>query len=151
MPYDAHEQTLFDDAIDPAAVGIVLDEPARGTPREDAVLRERTQVGDGVVRARVQTVTMKKEEREGHDVTFELGLEVVEKLAGDVPEELVVRLGKTSPSAGIVESMGAQLADKTFVVFVRRFNGPNDKPRYYAHFSADSKDIIAAVKDAAAH
>ncbi len=149
VPYDAHQQQLFDDAIDPIAVGINLDENGPD-PRTDAVLRERAQTADGVVRARVETVTMKKEEREGHKVTFELGLKVIDKLAGRLPDTLVVRLGKTSPSAGIVESMGAQLADKTFVVFARTFDGPNGKPRYYAHFASDSKDVIGAVKDASA-
>ena len=150
VPYDAHQQMLFDDAIDPTAVGVVIDDPSATTPRQDAVLRERVEVGDGVVRARVRTVTMKKDERGGRDVNFELGLQVSEKLAGHVPENVTVHLAKASPSVAIVESMGAKLADQTFVVFLRAFAGPNGKPRYYAHFSADSKDVIAAVKDATA-
>jgi hypothetical protein len=149
VPYDAHEQTLFDDAIDPTAVGLVVDDPSPN-PQVDRVLRERVQVGDGVVRGRVRTVTMKKDERGGHDLRFELALHVTETLAGHVPEDVNVRLSRTSPSAAIVESMGAQLADKTFVVFLRAFADPNGKPRFYAHFSADSKDVVAAVKAASA-
>lgn len=148
VPYDDHQRVLFDDAIDPVALVPSLDDPNATPPIADAILRERAQVGDAVVRARVDTVTMKKEEREGHAVTFELGLRVVEKLAGDVPDELVVRLGKKSPSAALVESLGAQLTKRTFVVFVRAFRGANGKPRYYAHFSSDAPDVVVAVKAA---
>ncbi len=149
-PYDARAQRLFDDGIDPSAVGMALDDPNTVPPLEDARLRERTELADGVVRARVETVTMKKEERGGHRVTFDLGVRVVETLAGKLPRELTVHLGNSAPSAGIVESMGPALADKTFVVFVRAFEGPRGRPRYYAHFSRDTKNVVIAVQAAAA-
>jgi len=145
--YDGHQTELFDDAIDPRAVGLNLDE-AR-TPQTDAAVRERTQVGDAVVRAKVQTVTQK---RNGDDVEYQLGLQVLEKLAGEhePPEIFAVRFDKASPSAGIVRSLDARLGGKTFVVFVKEFKGSDGEPRFYAHFAADSKDVIAAVKDAVA-
>ena len=138
---------LFDDAIDPRAVGLNLDEGR--TPQTDTVVRERTQVGDAVVRARVETVTQK---RNGDDVEYQLGFRALETLAGQhaPPEEFVVRFDKTSPSAGIMRSLDARLGGKTFVVFVREFKGPDGEPRFYAHLSADSKDVVAAVKDAVA-
>jgi len=46
-----------------------------------------------------------------------------------------------------VRSLDARLGGKTFVVFVRQFKGTDGEPRFYAHFSADTKDVIAAVKD----
>ncbi len=146
-PYEAHQAELFDDAIEPRAVGLNFDESR--TPQTDALVRERTQVGDAVVRAKVQTVTQK---RNGDDVEYQLGLQVLEKLSGEhaPTDEFVVPLDKTSPSAGIVRSLDARLGGKTFVVFLRQFKGPDGEPRYYAHFAADSKDVIAAVKDAAA-
>jgi hypothetical protein len=148
--YEAHQKELFDNAIEPAAVGLSLDDSAR-TPITDTILRERTQTGDAVVRAKVQTVTEKKES-ENNNVEFQLGLQVVEKLAGEhpPPDDFVVRLDQTSPSAGIVNSLGARLGGKTFVVFLRQFKGDDNEPRFYAHFAADSKDVIAAVKDAVA-
>lgn len=149
-PYEGHQKELFDDAIEPAAVGLSLDDSK--TPLTDTTLRERTQVGDAVVRAKVQTITEKKEERDGHADEFQLGLTVLEKLTGEHPPEgdFVVRLDETSPSAGILKSLGARLGGKTFVVFVKQFKGADGEPRYYAHFAADSKDVIAAVKDAVA-
>jgi hypothetical protein len=146
--YEGHQAELFDDAIDPRAVGLNLDE-AR-TPQSDAAVRERTQVGDAVVRAKVQTITQKHDGDQ--DVEYQLGLVVLEKLGGEhpPPDEFVVRFDKTSPSAGIVRSLDARLGNKTFVVFVRQFKDSNGEPRFYAHFSADTKDVIAAVKDAMA-
>jgi hypothetical protein len=146
-PWEGHQAELFDDAIDPRAVGLNLDEGR--TPQTDAAVRERTQVGDAVVRARVDTITQR---RTGDDVEYQLGLRTIEKLGGEhaPPEEFVVPIGKSSPSAGIVRSLDARLGGKTFVVFVREFKGPDGEPRFYAHFAADTKDVIAAVKDAMA-
>lgn len=145
--WEGHQSDLFDDAIDPRAVGLNLDEGR--TPQTDAAVRERTQVGDAVVRARVQTVTQR---RNGDETEFQLGLQVVEKLGGEhpPPDEFVVPIGKSSPSAGIVRSLDARLGGKTFVVFVREFKGPDGEPRFYAHFAADTKDVVAAVRDAMA-
>jgi hypothetical protein len=145
--YEGHQTELFDDAIDPRAVGLNLDE-AR-TPQSDAAVRERTQVGDAVIRAKVQTITQK---HNGDEVEYQLGLVMLEKLGGEhpPPHEFVIRFDKTSPSAGIVRSLDARLGGKTFIVFVREFKGPDGEPRFYAHFSADSKDVIAAVNDAMA-
>jgi len=146
-PWEGHETELFDDAIDPRAVGLNLDDTR--TPQSDDRVRERTQTGDAVVRARVDTVT---EKRSGDSAEYWLGLRVVEKLAGEhpPPDEFVVRFDKASPSAGIVRSLDSRLGGKTFVVFVKQFKGPDNEPRFYAHLSSDSKDVIAAVKDAMA-
>jgi hypothetical protein len=148
--YEGHQVDLFDDAIDPRAVGLNLDDNAR-TPLTDAVLRERTQVGDAVVRARIETVTA-KHDIGGGEVEYQLGFQMVEKLTGEhpPPDQFVVRLDKTSPSAGIVRSMDARLGGKSFIVFLRQFKGPDNEPRYYAHMAADTKDVMAAVKDAMA-
>jgi hypothetical protein len=145
--YVGHPAELFDDAIDPRAVGLNLDE-AR-TPQSDAAVRERTQTGDAVVRAKVQTITQK---HDGDAVEYQLGLVVLEKLGGEhaPPDEFVIRFDKTSPSAGIVRSLDARLGGKTFVVFVKEFKDSNNEPRLYAHFASDTKDVIAAVKDAMA-
>lgn len=145
--YEGRSVDLFDDAIDPRAVGLNLDD-AR-TPQSDPIVRERTQVADAVVRVKVQTVTAKKE---GDDVQFQLGLQVVEKLGGahELPDSVLVRIDKSSPSLGILKSLDTRIGGKTFVAFVREFKGSDGEPRYYAHFSADSKDVVAAVKDAMA-
>jgi hypothetical protein len=146
-PWEGHQTELFDDAIDPRAVGLNL-EMAR-TPQSDTLVRERTQVGDAVVRARVDTVTQR---RNGDDVEYQLGLHVLEKLTGahPPPDDFVIRFDKGSPSTGIMRSLDERLGGKSFVVFVREFKGPDNEPRFYAHLSPDTKDVVAAVKDAVA-
>src|SRR5262245_21820402 len=97
-----HLRELFDDVIEPRAVG--MDLSLLQTPRSDPILRERTQVGDAVIRVRVQTVT---QSGSGPSVRHQLMLDTMEKLAGShpPPETFSVSLDDASPSIGIVRSL----------------------------------------------
>jgi|GEM_PF-1217098 len=145
--YAGHETELFDDAIEPRAVGLELDRG--GPPRGDAMLRERTQVGDAVLRARIDTVTIHED---GVDTRFDLGLQTIESLAGShAPSTgFSVRLGKGSPSTGIVRSMQTRLSGKTFVVFLREFIRADGDTELHFHMAPDDKEEKAAVRDSAA-
>src|SRR4051794_40119911 len=74
-----HATELFDDTIEPRAVGLELD---RGgpAPRTDALLRERAQTGDAVVRVRVDTVTAQDD---GVTARYDLGLRTLQNLGGE--------------------------------------------------------------------
>jgi hypothetical protein len=99
--YSGHSADLFDDAIEPAAVGLDFD---RGySPRTDPGLRERAQTGDAVVRVKVSTVTAKKD---GPDAVYQLGLRTVETVGGKhpPPPEFTVTLTKASESHGIMKN-----------------------------------------------
>jgi hypothetical protein len=145
-PYEGRALELFDDVIEPRAVGLALEDSR--TPRSDPVLRERTQVADGVARVIVKTVTARGD---GVEMEYLLAVDVVQKLTeGPLPSEIVVRVGKSSPSLGVVKSLDARLGGKTFVAFVREFAGSDGEPRWHFHFAPDSKDEIAAVGDAIA-
>src|SRR5262249_18391091 len=63
-PWDDRARAVFDDNIDPAAVGYTMDAPSA---RADKFLRERAQTGELVARLRVQTVTI---ETVGDDSTY---------------------------------------------------------------------------------
>src|SRR4051812_43851630 len=110
--YAGHATELFDDAIEPKAVGLELDQTS--TPRGDPLLRERAQLSDVVVRARVSTVTGKVE---GVDTTYQIGFRVLETLGGKHPvgEEFNVRFAKGSPSSGILKSFEGRLVGKSMV------------------------------------
>ncbi len=143
-PYEGREVEVFDDTIEPRAVGLNLDD-AR-TPRTDAALRERTQLAEGTARVAITTVTGRGD---GVEVEYAISVKVVEKLGGgDLPEEMVVYVGKQSPSLGIIKSMDSRLGGKTFVAFMKEFKGPDGEPRWHFHFSPDTKDVVAAVKEA---
>src|SRR6202034_3741291 len=53
--YVGHAAELFDDGIEPRAVGLDLEQVS--DPRSDALLRERTQVSDAALRVRISTLT----------------------------------------------------------------------------------------------
>jgi hypothetical protein len=144
--YAGHARELFDDVIEPRAVGLELDGPG-APPRADPLLRERTQTGDAVVRIRVDTVTGKDD---GVDARYDLGFKVLERLAGQHPpaESFNVRVDKTSPSAPIVKSFQARLSGKTFVAFVKEFVRSDGDTDYHFHLATDDQDTIAAVKEA---
>jgi hypothetical protein len=155
-PYAGRETELFDDVIEPAAVG--YQGAIEGTsPKGDALLRERTQTGDAVVRARVVTVTSGPE-TQGDG--WRIGLRTLETIAGKRPPEgefTFIVEGK-APAAGIVRMLEARLVGATFVVFVRTFEHADEKDdpaaeehrtaELHFHFAKDDKDELGAVREA---
>lgn len=146
-PYAGHATELFDDAIEPRSVGLELDQTA--TPKSDPRFRERSQVSDVVVRARVSTVTGKVE---GPETTYQIGFRVLETLAGkhSVGDDFNVRFDRNSPSIGIVKSFEGRLVGKSMIVFARAFVRPDAEQELHVHVAADTPDVAAAVKEAVA-
>ncbi len=148
MPaYAGHAAELFDDAIEPAAVGYELDQaPTPETPMSSNRLRERAQVGDAVVRAHVTTVTS-KDENKGR--TWQIGLRTVETIAGSssFPTDFTVEIESSGPSAGIVRAFESRLIGKTFLAFVREFARPgaDGDAELHFHLAPDGKPDIGAV------
>jgi hypothetical protein len=152
-PYAAHWVELFDDAIEPAAVGGVggfqfaPTEAGRAAPRSDNLLRERTQVGDAVVRGRVTTLSSKEEDR---GRSWQLGVHTLERLGGAGPLEadFVVRVGPSDAAAGMVRAFETRLIGQTFIAFVREFSragGVGADSELHFHFAPDTKDEVDAV------
>lgn len=144
-PYVGRSADLFDDTIEPAAVGLDFDKGY--APRVDKTLRERAQVGDAVVRVRVATVTTKKD---GPDSNYQLGLHTVEKLMGKSapPEDFTVHIGKASESHGIMQNFESRLVGYPFVAFVREFSTPGGEREVHFHLAPDTKEVKMAVSDA---
>jgi len=148
-PYIGHATELFDDGIEPTAVGFPMD--PSGSPQGDTRVRERTQTGDAVVRARVRTVTSKSEDR---GLSWQIGFHIVERLGGTGPLEpdFTLSVLPSDPASGIVHAFDARLIGKTFIVFVREFShagAPQGDPgdlRF--HVAGDSPDEAKAVKAA---
>jgi hypothetical protein len=135
---------LFDDAIEPRAVGYELDRAL--PPLNDKLLRERAQVGDAVVRARVTTVTSKDEDK---GRSWQIGLHSLEKLGGPgpLPTDFTVHMDQRSPSAGIMRAFEGRLISMTFIAFVREFARPEapEESDLHFHLTPDGKADIAAV------
>jgi hypothetical protein len=155
--YDARATQLFDDMIDPAAVGYggsVIGTEQAHSPKDDALLRERTQTGDAVVRARVVTVTSGAD---GQDSGWQIGLRTLETVAGKKPPEgeFSFFVASKGPAAGVVRMLDARLIGFTFVVFVRAFEADGDAgaaadpgSALHFHFAKDDKDELGAVHQA---
>jgi hypothetical protein len=143
--YSGRAAELFDDTIEPAAVGLDFD---RGySPKSDPLLRERAQTGDAVVRVRVSTVTAKKN---GPEETYQLGLHSVEMLGGKhaPAPDFTVTITKASESMGIVKNFEARLIGYAFVAFVREFAMPSGERELHFHLAPDTKEVKTAVGDA---
>jgi hypothetical protein len=145
--YGGHSVELFDDAIEPRAVGYELDRAL--PPMNDKLLRERAQVGDAVVRARVTTVTSKDEDR---GRSWQIALHSIEKLGGTGPlaTDFTVHMDPHGPSAGIMRAFGGRLISMTFIAFVREFADPEapGESDLHFHLTPDGKADLAAVRAA---
>jgi hypothetical protein len=145
--YTGHSVDLFDDGIDPDAVGFQV--AAGAPPMSDTRLRERTQTGDAVVRARVLTVTEKREDKRH---TWQLGMHTLEHLAGSGPlgDDFSLEVEDTDPGAPMVSAFEGRLVGKSFVAFVRAFAGQGGPDEWDEHFhlAGDTPDVKKAVQAA---
>lgn len=143
--WETRSREVFDDNIDPAAVGLSMDGPA---PRADAFLRERSQIADVVGHVRVQTVTV---DSVGDKSTYHLGIQLVPPVLvpTKIPDksfELVIR--PASPSFGVAHAFDARMRGRTFIGFIRRFRNDDGETEIHWHLAADTADVAAAVKEA---
>lgn len=145
--WEARGRQIFDDNIDPAAVGLSMDGPS---PRSDAFLRERAQTADVVARVRVQTVTV---DSVGDQKTYHLNIQVgVPTLAeAKVPDRTFeLSIKPTSGAFGIARAFDARLRGQTFVGFIKRFSSEEGEVEVHWHLSPDTAEVVNAIKEAVA-
>jgi hypothetical protein len=145
--WQGHAVELFDDNIDPTAVGMSMEGPS---PRSDRFLRERAQTADVVARVKVSTVTV---ETVGDESRYRLGVTVglptlAKAKIEDRTFELLIR--PNSRAYAIARAFDSRLRGLTFVGFITRFAGPDGEPEVHWHLSADTRDVADAVKEAVA-
>jgi hypothetical protein len=145
-PYTADDARLFDDAIDPRVLDVGYDAP-RLAPRGDATLFERAQIGEGVVRGRIDSVTVKGSP-DAPD--YELGVRVIEPLGRNrtLGSEFAVRVDRTSPSFGLVRALLTRISGHTAIVFVRTYANESGAPTTHFHMVPDDPEVAAAVREA---
>jgi hypothetical protein len=142
--YAGIDRQLFDDRIDPIAVG-VADVTER--PKDDPLLRKRAQRADAVARLKVSTVTVDAANGTPvYHVTLQfVGAPLAQHRSADGRVDLTVR--SESPSFGIVKWLDARLIGRTFIGFVRQFAGAEEAELHF-HLSADDPEVAAAVREA---
>jgi len=148
-PWDDHARLVFDDNIDPAAVGYTMDAPSA---RADRFLRERSQTAELVARMRVQTVTI---DTVGDDSIYHLGVQVATPTLSPTPKiedrtlELVIR--PASPAFGIAKALDQRMQGVTFIGFAHRFaSADGTEVELHWHMSPDTADVLEAVKESVA-
>ena len=145
--YTGHSTELFDDAIEPQAVGLEFETPI--DPRIDPKFRERAQVSDAILRAKVDTVTARGD---GATARYDITFQVIEKISGEHPphDPFTLHVEGDNPTSGILRTMQTQLGGKTFVAFVREFVRPDGDGEWHFHLSPDAKNVASAARDATA-
>jgi hypothetical protein len=149
-PYTGESTEVFDDQIDPAAVGLTLEPSA--PPSTDLKLRQRVQTADATVKVTVRTVTEKHEDR---GTSYVLGLRRVEVYGGAFPppETFQVHVGTQGASHGVVNSFEARLVGHSFIATVRQFahgesSGASDEHDLHFHFYTADRATAEAVQSA---
>jgi hypothetical protein len=145
-PYQGQATVLFDDQIDPNAVGLA---DVQNKPQLDPVLRARAQTAEAVARVRVATVTV--DSAAGKPV-YLMNLDLTGgsiARRGFDDEQIEIAVRSDSPAFGVVKWLDTRLIDRTFVAFFHRFAGP-DEVELKFHLSADNPEVLAAVREAAA-
>jgi hypothetical protein len=143
--YTGHAVELFDDKIDAAAVGLAT---INTNPKSDPVLHERVTQAEAIARMRVSTVTV---DMVGGQPTYHVSIELVASIVskGFSENRVELSIGPSSPSFGIVKWLDTRIIGRTFVGFIRRFAGA-EEPIVRFHLSADTADVLSAVREAAA-
>jgi hypothetical protein len=142
--WEGHARELFDDNIDPAAVGLSMEGPS---PRSDPHLRERAQTADVTARVRVQTVTV---DSIGEQNTYHLIVQVgVPTLTEAKLQDRLIELSikPTSGAFGIAKAFDARLRGSTFIGFVARFQGDDGEIELHWHLAPDTAEVAAAIKE----
>jgi hypothetical protein len=145
-PYTAHDAELFDDGIEARALGYDI---AGTSGKDERLLPDRVDGSDGVVRARIVTVTSKMEDS---GTALQLSLHTLETLAGRhaPPADFTLIASSRSPAAGLLKAAEGRLVGLAFIVFVRGFaaqGGEGDSVLHF-HLADDDKSEQDRVRAA---
>jgi hypothetical protein len=144
--YAGNATQLFDDRIDPMAVGLA---DVGENPGTDPILRARTQSAELVGRTRVSTVNV---DSVGGKPLYRLRFTLAEQpivSRGLSVDQIEIAVRDDSPAFGIVKWLDTKLIGHSFVGFFQRFAGSTE-PEVRFHLSADDPQVLGAVRDASA-
>lgn len=145
--WEGREREVFDDVIDPAALGLTME---GSSSAQDPHLRERAQRADVVARVRVSTVTV---ETVGDASRYHLGVQVGQpplakpRVSGEA-FELVIKPGTRSHP--LAKAIDVRMRGMTFVGFLKLYAHEDGEPEVHFHLAPDTAEVVAAVKEAVA-
>ena len=145
--YQGQAMVLFDDQIDPIAVGLV---DATDNPRTDARVKARGQAAEAIARVRVATVSVDSARGQPvYRVNLALLPDGVISRHGLDDDHFEIAVRSESPAFGVVKWLDTRLIGKTFIGFFRRYRSAEDVELRF-HLSADVQDMFLAAHEAAA-
>jgi hypothetical protein len=153
--YGERDAVLFDDGVEANALGIEISDT---TDKDARLINDRVGAADGVVRARVITVTSKAEDT---GTGLLLSFRALETLAGHrAPKgDFTLYEASTGSGAGLLKSASSRLVGLTFIAFVRAFasreasarepgeNGEGEAVLHF-HLAKDTQDEQDRVRAA---
>ena len=143
--WEGRFESLFDNGIEPAAVGLSLD---GSTPEEHPPLASRVPDAEIVAILRVQTLSSDSFGLQTrHTLTMQVeGQPLTPTRTTQRRFELKVLRGM--PGFGIVERLGTELRGRKFIGFLRRFPG-NEGPQWRWHLTAATRAVADVIRTAA--
>jgi hypothetical protein len=145
--YEGRATELFDDGIGAQGIGIGAD--ATVSLQERELVRDRTHMGDAVLRVRVVSLTSTQDEGVPR---WLMGVQAVERLAGDrpAPDNFTLVIDGRAPGAKLLRALDGQIIGAPLVAFVREFAAKSgDGEELHFHLAGDGKDEVDAVRVAA--
>lgn len=143
-PWEGRLQELFNDSIDPSAVGLA----GTSVSHAGGAVAARAQEAHFVVRVRVGTVTT---EGRGDDLRYLITLRTVgDPVAGPRPpsDTVQVTVTRANPAFGIVQAKDLALAGTYFIAFLREFD-ENGATVMHWHLARDAQDVVDAARKGA--
>ncbi len=136
---------LFDDSVEPSAIGLDFDQSFDA--RKDPAFRRRLREADGVLRVRIATVSSRTGSEDEPSFTFRV--EPLEKLHGQHAPEgpFDVMISPKSSTLGVFKHLEHKLVGATFVAFTKDYRPPGGAAETHVHLAPDSPAVKKAVSD----
>lgn len=143
--YAGAPASLFDDSVEPAAIGLDFDRSYE--PMKDPQFRERLHQADGVLRVKVSTVSSRSGSED--DPRFTFRIEPLEPLHGKFPPEapFEVAISPRSSTIGVFKHLEHKLVGSTFIAFTKDFRPPGGELETHLHLAPDTPAAKKAVSD----
>ena len=142
LAWDGDYPALFDDGIELPALGVSLDgQPASADPQLPAQVRASELV------TRVTVATLSRDGNGEHS-RYILSVRVEPNALVSrhfVVDTLDLTIQDSNPSYELVSSYENTVRGRTFIAFLRRFQGP-EGPVVHWHLTADAPDVVQAVQ-----
>ena len=143
--YAGPTASLFDDSVEPSAVGLDFDQSYDAM--KDKAFRDRLRQADGILRVRIATVGSRTGSED--DPSFTFHVEPLEKLYGQYPPEepFDVAISPRSSTLGVFKHLEHKLVGATFIAFTKDYRPPGGTPETHVHLAPDTPAVKKAVED----